>query len=46
MTGPPAEIFLQPKVKNDKELAAAHFPNFQFCSAVAAISPREGDDSK
>ena len=42
MTGPPAEIFLQPKVENDKEVAAAHFPNFQFCNAVAAISPREG----
>jgi len=44
MIVPPAEIFLQPKVENDKEVAAAHFPN--FCNAVAAISPREGDDSK
>ena len=42
MIVPPAEIFLQPKVENDKEVAAAHFPNYQFCNAVAAISPREG----
>ena len=43
---PPAEIFLEPEVENDKEVAASHFPDLQFRNSVAAVPPGDGDDSK
>ena len=30
MIVPSAEIFFQPKVEDDKEVAASHFPDLQF----------------
>ena len=46
MIVPPAEIFLQPKVQDDKEVAASHFPDLQLGDSVAAIAPGDGDDRK
>ena len=46
MIVPPAEIFFQPEVKNDKEVAASHLPNLQFGDTVAAIPPGDGDNRK
>ena len=46
MIVPPAEIFLQPEIENDKEVAASHFSDFQLRDSVAAIAPGDGDDSK
>ena len=42
----PAEIFLEPEVENDKEVATSHFPDLQFRNSVAAIPPGDGNDSK
>ena len=39
-----AEIFLEPEVENDKEVAATHFPDLQFRNSVAAVPPGDGDD--
>jgi len=41
-----AEIFLRPKVEKNKEIAAADFPKLQFCDAVAAIAPVDGNNGK
>ena len=46
MIVPPAEIFLEPEVENDKEVAASHFPDLQFRNSVAAIAPGDGDNRK
>ena len=46
MIVPSAEKLLQPKVENDKEVAASHFPDLQFRNSVAAISPSNGDNRK
>ena len=46
MIVPAAEIFFQPEVENDKEVAAAHFPDLQFRDSVATIPPSNGDDRK
>ena len=39
-----AEIFLEPEVENDKEVAATHFPDLQFRNSVAAVPPGDGED--
>ena len=41
-----AEIFFEPEVENDKEVAAAHLPYLQFRDAVTAIAPGDGHNSK
>jgi hypothetical protein len=41
-----AEVFFEPKVENDKEVAASHLPNLQFGDTVAAIPPGDGDNRK
>ena len=41
-----AEIFLEPEVENDKEVAASHFPDLQFRNSVAAVSPSDGNNRK
>ena len=46
MIVPAAEIFFQPEVENDKEVAASHFPDLQFRDSVAAIAPSDGNDRK
>ena len=46
MIVPAAEIFFQPEVENDKEVAAAHFPDLQFRDSVATIPPSNGDNRK
>ena len=46
MIVPAAEIFFQPEVENDKEVAAAHFPDLQFRDSVATIPPGNGNDRK
>src|SRR5215469_13524126 len=38
-----AEIFLQPYVKADKEIAAAHLFNFQLRTSSAAVTPGDWD---
>jgi hypothetical protein len=43
---PSAEIFFQPEIENDKEVAASHFPDLQLRDSVAAIAPGDGDDRK
>ena len=43
---PSAEIFLQPEIENDKEVAASHFSDLQLRDSVAAIAPGDGDDNK
>ena len=39
-----AEVFFQPAIAHDEEIAASHFANFEFGDAVAAISPGYGRD--
>ena len=46
MIVPPAEIFFQPEVENNKEVAASHFSNLKFGDSVTAIPPGDGDDRK
>jgi len=46
MIVPAAEIFFQPEVENDKEVAAAHFPDLQFRDSVTAIAPSDGYNRK
>ena len=43
---PAAEIFFQPEVENNKEVAASHLPYLQFCDSVATIAPSDGNDRK
>ena len=40
------EIFFEPHVEDDEEVAAAHFFDFEFGNAVAAVAPGDGYDSK
>ena len=46
MIVPPAEIFLEPEVEDDKEVATSHFSNLQFGDTVATITPGDGNDRK
>ena len=46
MIVPAAEIFFQPEVEDDKEVAASHFTNLQFRDSVASIAPSDGNDRK
>ena len=46
MIVPAAEIFFQPEVEDDKEVATSHFSNLQFRDSVAAITPSNGDNRK
>ena len=39
-----AEIFLQPNVEADEQVAAAHLPDLQLGLARAAVAPGDGDD--
>jgi len=41
-----AEIFFEPEVENDKEVATPHFSNLQFRDSVAAVPPGDGNDRK
>lgn len=40
------EVFFHPDVEDDEEVAAAHFFDFEFGDAVAAVAPGDGDDRK
>jgi hypothetical protein len=37
------EVFFKPDIEDDEEVAAAHFLDFQFGDAGAAVSPGDGD---
>ena len=38
----PTEVFFEPDVRDDKEVAASHFSDFEFCDSGASISPGDG----
>lgn len=40
------EVFFEPDVEDDEEVTAAHFFDFEFGDAVAAVAPRDGNDGK
>jgi hypothetical protein len=40
------EILFEPHVEDDEEVAAAHFFDFEFGQAGAAVSPGDGDDGE
>ena len=40
---PSGEIFFQPNVEADEEIATAHFLDFEFGDAGAAVAPGDGD---
>jgi hypothetical protein len=39
----PGEVFLEPDVEADEEVAAAHFLDFELGDSVAAVAPGDGD---
>jgi hypothetical protein len=43
---PSGEIFFQPHIEADEEIAAAHFLDFEFGGAGAAVAPSDGDGGK
>ncbi len=42
----PGEILFEPDVEHDEEVAAAHFFDFEFGQAGAAVAPGDGDDGE
>jgi hypothetical protein len=40
---PAGEVFFEPDIDADEEVAAAHFLDFEFGGAGAAVAPGEGD---
>ena len=40
---PAREIFLQPDIEADEQIAAAHFLDLEFRLAGAAVAPSDGD---
>lgn len=40
---PAREIFFQPHIEADEEIAAAHFCDLKFGDAGAAVAPSDGD---
>jgi hypothetical protein len=43
---PARKVFLQPDIKDDEEVAAAHFFDFELGQAGAAVAPGDGDDGE
>ena len=37
------EVFFEPDIEADEEVAAAHFLDFEFGGAGAAVAPSDGD---
>ena len=40
---PAREVFFQPDVEADEEVAGAHFADLKFGYTLAAVSPSDGD---
>lgn len=40
------EVFFEPHIEDDEEIAAAHFFNFELGEASAAVVPSDGDSGE